>query len=230
MSGADGSVSRPGKNTVTMEMSPKHLKQVNSKEHQGQQDVLPPQKEGSGTAPLLGICWVSHRRLEQPRAPQGSVGDCGVCSLSPGKGGPECGSCVLPTPTVMGPQERIHSSGYQKPPGSWTQPGRFPPSACPLPKGPHPPPHSPGTPLISNEYLLPASLPATAPTEALVFAGQLLRLEETVEGVLLPQRAGKARVTPPGVTPFPTDEGSPQVPLTSAHVVHVPGSQRGSTC
>ena len=53
MFGAGGSASRPGKNTVTMEMSPRHLKQVNSKKHRGQQDVLPPQKEGSGIAPLL---------------------------------------------------------------------------------------------------------------------------------------------------------------------------------
>ena len=113
--GAGGSASRPGKNTVTMEMSPRHLKQVNSKKHRGQQDVLPPQKEGSGIAPLLWICWVSHRTLEQLRAPQGFVGDCGVCSLSPDEGGPECGSCALPTPTVMGPQEHIHSSGHQKP-------------------------------------------------------------------------------------------------------------------
>lgn len=128
----------------------------------------------------------------------------------------------------MGPQEHIHSSGHLKP----QDPGPSLADSLPqraLSPTPRPPlPHSPGKPLLSSEYLLPASLPATAPTQALVRAGELLGLEETVEGVLLPQRAEKARVTPAGVTPLPTDERSPQVPLTSARMVHMPGSQRES--
>ena len=107
MSGAGGSASRPGKSKVTVETSPRHLKQVNSEKHQGRRYVLLPKKKGAEwnhtvRAPPAGSAGPPTEGSRSPGLHPGTQKNYGVCSpprgvWSWGENSPR--SCAFPRPS-----------------------------------------------------------------------------------------------------------------------------------